>query len=100
MRKPLKSTIHAVRDGFKSSGIRMPPDEVISEIALSQDQYIEDWKASLILMLGNSVSEKAVTKVLSSRGVGAAAASASVWKARDNAKKPVRIKVRDQDSRK
>jgi hypothetical protein len=89
LRKPLKSTVKAVRDRFERSGI-FPPYNVIAEIALSEDQYIEDWKASLILVLNDSASKKAVTKALRSRKVAATVLSAPVRKAKGDSKKPVR----------
>jgi len=56
--KPLKSTLKSVRERCKEFFDPPPPEEVIVEMALSEDQEIENWKAGLILVLDDSLTKQ------------------------------------------
>ena len=43
---PLNSTVEAVRKRFRDIGFEAS-QEMINGIALSEDQYIEDWKTAV-----------------------------------------------------
>jgi hypothetical protein len=57
--KPLKSTLKDVRERFRQVAGEVPPEEVIHEIALSEDQDMENWKAGLILVVDEPSKSKA-----------------------------------------
>jgi hypothetical protein len=56
--KPLKSTLASVRERCEEVFHQQPPDEVVFEMALSEDQEIENWKAGLIVALDESPKER------------------------------------------
>jgi hypothetical protein len=56
--KPLKSTILSVRKRWKEIFGEIPPQDLVFEMALSEDQEIENWKAGLILVLDDTVTKK------------------------------------------
>ena len=59
--KPLMSTLKDVRERCKDFH-PPPPEDVIFEIALSEDQNIENWKAGLILSLDGPKKRKKLAK--------------------------------------
>lgn len=57
--KPLKSTVKAVRERFKKVFKMTPPESVVHEVALHEDQYIENWKARLLVVVDRPSQAKA-----------------------------------------
>jgi hypothetical protein len=57
--KPLKSTLKGIRERFKKVFKKTLPQSVIYEVALSEDKYIENWKAGLLLVVDEPSQAKA-----------------------------------------
>ena len=67
--KPLKTTLASVRERCEKIFHKQPPDKVLFEMALSEDQEIENWKAGLILVTDESPTKRKKS-VTSKKGTG------------------------------